>query len=110
MVFDGEDALNFLMRKPPFEAANRPHLILLDLNLPRRSGLEVLAVLKKDNELKHIPVVVLTSSDAEHDISKSYKLHANAYITKPVDFEQYSYIVNYIEKFWFSLAKLPKTK
>ena len=107
VVYDGEEAMNYLLKKAPYEHATYPHLILLDLNLPKKNGLEVLAELKTNANLRHIPVVVLTSSDAEHDITKSYKLLCNAYIKKPVDFEQYHYVVKYIEKFWFTLAKLP---
>ena len=110
VVYDGEEALNYLRGKAPYASHKEPHLILLDLNLPRKDGLELLSIIKNDPDLKHIPVIVLTSSDSGTDINKAYQLFANAYITKPVDFEQYSYIVKYIEKFWFTLAKLPHSK
>jgi CheY-like chemotaxis protein len=104
---DGEEALAFLRREPPFTAVPTPDLILLDLNLPRRDGREVLGDIKADPALKHIPVVVLTSSQAEEDILRSYRLHANCFITKPVDFEQLTRVVQGIEQFWFALVKLP---
>jgi two-component system, chemotaxis family, response regulator Rcp1 len=100
---DGEEALEIL-RRP---AAVRPDLILLDLNLPRKDGREVLATLKADPSLKHIPVVVLTTSSAEVDILKSYQLHANCYITKPVDLEQFVNVVRSIDEFWLTVVKLP---
>ena len=110
IVHDGEEALDYLFRRPPYKEAMRPDLILLDLNLPKKTGLEVLTVLKNDVILKYIPIIVLTSSDAEHDINSSYRLQANAFVTKPLDYEQYSYVVKYIEKFWFTLATLPNVK
>jgi len=100
---DGEEALEIL-RRPD---AVRPDLILLDLNLPRKDGREVLATLKADTTLKHIPVVVLTTSSAEVDILKSYQLHANCYITKPVDLEQFVSVVRSIDEFWLTVVKLP---
>jgi CheY-like chemotaxis protein len=100
---DGEEALEIL-RRPD---AVRPDLILLDLNLPRKDGREVLATLKADASLKHIPVVVLTTSSAEVDILKSYQLHANCYITKPVDLEQFVSVVRSIDEFWLTVVKLP---
>ncbi len=104
---DGEEAIAFLRREGPFAAAPEPDLILLDLNLPRRSGREVLEEVKNDAGLKHIPIVVLTSSQAEEDIRNSYQLHANCFITKPVDLEQLNKVVQGIEQFWFTLVTLP---
>lgn len=106
-VNDGVEALAFLRRQPPFENAVRPDLILLDLNLPRKDGREVLQELKVDPTLRTIPVVVLTSSDAEKDVIKSYDLGANCYITKPVDLDQFADVVRCIEDFWFIVVKLP---
>lgn len=107
VVSDGVEALDYLYRRGPFSAACRPDLILLDLNLPRKDGREVLEEIKSDPALKNIPVVILTTSNAEQDILKSYALHANCYITKPVDLEQFSKVVASIEEFWFSIVKLP---
>lgn len=104
---DGEQALDFLHRRGGHADAPRPDLILLDLNLPRTSGSEVLEEIKRHDELHSIPVVVLTSSEAEEDIARSYRLHANCYVTKPVDFEQFSRVVRSVEDFWFSVVKLP---
>ncbi|SRR5688572_17783317 len=104
---DGEEAIAFLRRQPPFTDAPTPDLVLLDLNLPRRDGREVLEDIKKDPNLRHIPVVILTSSQAEEDILRSYRLHANCFITKPVDFEQLTKVVLGIEQFWFTLVRLP---
>lgn len=104
---DGEEAIAFLRREPPFTTVPAPDLILLDLNLPRLDGREVLHDIKSDPALKHIPVVVLTSSQAEEDILRSYRLHANCFITKPVDLEQLTRVVQGIEQFWFTLVKLP---
>ena len=104
---DGQEALDILRRKGPHENAPRPDLILLDLNLPRKDGREVLVELKGDAELKHIPVVVLTTSSAELDIVKSYQLHANCYITKPVDLEQFVNVVRSIDDFWLTVVRLP---
>lgn len=105
---DGLEALQFLRREGKHREAPRPDLILLDLNLPRRDGRELLADIKDDPELRSIPVVVLTTSHAEQDILKSYELHANCYITKPVDLDQFARVVQSIEEFWFSIVKLPK--
>lgn len=105
---DGLEALQFLRREGKHGEAPRPDLILLDLNLPRRDGRELLADIKDDPELRSIPVVVLTTSHAEQDILKSYELHANCYITKPVDLDQFARVVQSIEEFWFSIVKLPK--
>jgi two-component system, chemotaxis family, response regulator Rcp1 len=104
---DGEEALDFLHRRGEFAAAPRPDLILLDLNLPRKDGREVLADIKADPELRAIPVVVLTTSKAEQDIVKMYELHANCYITKPVDFTSLMEVVKSIENFWLTVVKLP---
>ena len=104
---DGEEAIAFLRRETPFADAPTPDLVLLDLNLPRRHGREVLDDIKRDPDLKHIPVVILTSSQAEEDIIRSYQLHANCFITKPVDLEQLTKVVQGIEQFWFTLVRLP---
>ncbi len=108
VVTDGEQALQFLRRSGPFAGAPRPGLILLDVNLPRVSGLEVLAELKKDPDLLRIPVVMLTTSQAEEDILRSYQLHANAYVTKPVDFENFVTAIRQIDDFFLTLVKLPR--
>jgi CheY-like chemotaxis protein len=107
VVGDGEQALQFLRRDGEFAAAPRPGLILLDLNLPRRNGLEVLADVKADSALAVIPVVMLTTSEAQEDILRSYALHANAYITKPVDYERFVDVIRQIDGFYLTLAKLP---
>ncbi|UOZ06084.1 response regulator [Amycolatopsis sp. WQ 127309] len=107
VVSDGEQALQFLRREPPYEDAPRPGLILLDLNLPRRDGREVLAEVKASPELRSIPVVVLTTSEAEEDIARSYDLHANAYVTKPVDFDSFVEAVRQIDSFFVTVVKLP---
>ena len=104
---DGEEAMRFLKREGQFANAPTPDLVLLDLNLPRRDGREVLEDVKRDPLLKHIPIVILTSSEAEEDILRSYRLHANCFITKPVDLEQLTKVVQAIEHFWFTLVKLP---
>jgi len=104
---DGEEAMRFLRHEGAFGSVPTPDLILLDLNLPRRDGREVLEDIKSDPQLKHIPVVILTSSQAEEDILRSYRLHANCFITKPVDLEQLTKVVQGIEQFWFTLVKLP---
>jgi two-component system, chemotaxis family, response regulator Rcp1 len=104
---DGVEAIEFLRRSGKFADATRPDLILLDLNLPRKDGREVLADIKADPELQAIPVVVLTTSAAEADIFKSYKLHANCYITKPVDLEQFVQVVKSIDDFWLTVVRLP---
>jgi two-component system, chemotaxis family, response regulator Rcp1 len=104
---DGVEALDFLKRRGPFANAPRPDLILLDLNLPKKDGREVLAEIKEDPDLKRIPVVILTTSEAEQDIIKTYDLHANCYLTKPVDLGQFLQIARTIKEFWLSLVKLP---
>ena len=106
-VEDGELALAFLRRQPPFEQAPRPDLILLDLNLPKRDGREVLADIKADQDLKRIPVVVLTTSRAEEDVLRTYNLHANCFITKPIDLNQFMRVVQSIEDFWLTIVVLP---
>ena len=107
VVQDGVDAMEFLQRKGSHKNAIRPDLILLDLNLPRKDGREVLAEIKNTPELRQIPVVVLTTSRAEIDILSAYDLHANCYITKPVDFKQFMSVVKSIENFWLTVVKLP---
>jgi two-component system, chemotaxis family, response regulator Rcp1 len=104
---DGVEAINFLRRRGSFDKARRPDLVLLDLNLPRKDGREVLAEIKSDPELKLIPVVILTTSAAEEDVLKSYRLHANCYITKPVDLEQFTRVIGNIQDFWLTIVKLP---
>jgi chemotaxis family two-component system response regulator Rcp1 len=105
---DGVAALDFLRRKPPYESAPRPDLILLDLNLPRLGGREVLEEIKGDAKLRTIPVVILTTSRAEEDILRSYELHANCFISKPVELEGFVQVVKSIEDFWFSVVRLPR--
>jgi CheY-like chemotaxis protein len=107
VVSDGVDALAYLRREKPFEEAVRPDLILLDLNLPRRDGREVLAEIKNDTVLRQIPVVVLTTSQADEDVLRSYQLHANAYVTKPVDFDRFVSVVKQIDDFFISVVRLP---
>jgi chemotaxis family two-component system response regulator Rcp1 len=107
VVVNGEEAMAFLRRKGKYTNAPRPDLVLLDLNLPRMDGREVLNEIKSDDDLKRIPVVVLTSSKAEEDILKVYNLHANCYITKPIDLLQFLKVVHVIEDFWFTIVKLP---
>jgi two-component system response regulator len=107
IVEDGVQAMEFLRRKGQFANAPRPHVILLDLNLPRKDGREVLAEIKGDAGLKSIPVVVMTTSHAEQDVLRAYKLQANCYITKPVDFEKFVDVVRSIETFWFCVVTLP---
>jgi len=105
---DGAQALAWLRRQGQYAKAPRPHLILLDLNLPKKDGREVLAEIKADDSLKRIPVVVLTTSEDEQDVLKSYNLHANCYITKPMDLEQFITVVKSIEDFWLGVVVLPK--
>jgi two-component system, chemotaxis family, response regulator Rcp1 len=107
VVTDGVEAMAFLNREGKYVDAPRPELILLDLNLPKKDGREVLAEIKSQPGLKCIPVVILTSSAAEQDIIKSYNLHANCYITKPVDLDQFIHVVRSIEQFWLTVVKLP---
>jgi two-component system, chemotaxis family, response regulator Rcp1 len=107
-VEDGVEALEFLRRQGRYAGAPRPDLILLDLNLPRKNGIEVLAEIKADPELKSIPVVVLTTSRAEEDVWKSYDLHANCYVVKPVGFDNFAQAVQSIRQFWFCVVTLPQ--
>jgi CheY-like chemotaxis protein len=107
---DGVEALTFLRREGSFTEASRPDLILLDLNLPKKDGREVLADIKNDPVLRRIPVVVLTTSKAEEDILRTYDLHANCYITKPVDLEQFISVVRSIDDFWLSVVRLPSAE
>jgi CheY-like chemotaxis protein len=106
-VTDGAEALAFLRREPPYEKAPRPDIVLLDLNMPRMDGRTALAHIKEDADLKSIPVVVLTTSEAEEDILRSYNLHANCYVSKPVDFDKFISIVRAIEDFWMTIVHLP---
>src|SRR3972149_3856980 len=107
VVNNGEDAMAFLRKHGNYVNTSRPDLILLDLNLPKKDGREVLAEIKKDPDLKRIPVVILTTSDDEKDVLKAYNLHVNAYIKKPVDLEQFMRIVEAVEEFWLSVVKMP---
>ncbi|MBN2714988.1 MAG: response regulator [Deltaproteobacteria bacterium] len=107
-VEDGEEAMKYLRREGQYSNIRRPDLILLDLNLPKKDGREVLAEIKEDADLKTIPVVILTTSSDCDDIIKSYNLHANCYITKPIDLEQFVAVVRSIEDFWLTIVKLPK--
>ncbi|OKH36937.1 response regulator [Nostoc calcicola FACHB-389] len=107
VVEDGVEAMAFLRKQEKYFNAVHPDIVLLDLNLPKKDGREVLAEIKADENLKRIPVVVLTTSQAEEDIIKAYNLSANCYITKPVDFDQFVKIVKSIENFWFAIVKLP---
>jgi CheY-like chemotaxis protein len=107
LVVDGVEAMSYLRREAPFAEAPRPHLVLLDLNLPRKDGRQVLAEMKADPELRRIPVVVLTTSQAEQDVNRSYDLHANCYITKPVDLDRFITVVRSIEEYWCSVVTLP---
>lgn len=107
VTVDGEDAMAFLRREGKYTGAVRPDIILLDLNLPKKDGREVLQDVKADPNLRAIPVVILTTSDSDEDILKSYQLYANCYITKPVNMNQFAKIVKTIEEFWFTIVKLP---
>jgi CheY-like chemotaxis protein len=107
VVADGVEAMNFLHRHGEYHHAIHPDLILLDWNLPRKDGREVLVEIRSDERLQRIPVVVLTTSQAEEDILRAYNLHANCYITKPVDFDRFVQIVQSIEDFWFTIVQLP---
>ena len=108
VVGNGVDALDFLRRQGTYSTAPRPDIILLDLKLPKKDGREVLAEIKADEDLKLIPVVVLTSSQAEQDVLKTYQLHANCYITKPVDLDQFIAAIKSLEEFWFTVVRLPR--
>ncbi|WP_040834992.1 response regulator [Nocardia brevicatena] len=110
VAHDGQEALDFLYRQGEYTDAPRPDLILLDLNLPKYDGRQVLEKIKADSELAHIPVVVLTTSAAEEDILRSYKLHANAYVTKPVDLDQFVAAIKQIDEFFVQVVRLPRTR
>src|SRR5687768_14636915 len=107
VVGDGVEALAYLRREGKYEGATRPDLVLLDLNLPKMDGREVLAAIKKDEQLRRIPVVVLTTSKAEEDVVRTYDLHANCYISKPVDLEKFMVVVKSIDVFWLTVVTLP---
>lgn len=107
VVEDGVQALAFLRKQPPYIQTSHPDLILLDLNLPKKDGRTVLEEIKADEKLRRIPVVILTTSSAEEDIIRAYELHANCYITKPIDLEQFIQVVKSIEQFWLTIVKLP---
>ena len=107
VVSDGEEAILFLNGEGKFSGSPRPDIILLDLNLPKKDGREVLKEIKENDSLKNIPIVILTTSGAEKDILKSYDLHANAYITKPLDFDQFIMVIKSIANFWIEIVKLP---
>jgi CheY-like chemotaxis protein len=107
VVADGVEALAYLRRQHPFASAIRPDLILLDLNLPGKDGRDVLAEIKRDQDLRRIPVVILSTSQAETDVARAYDLHANAYVTKPLGVEQFITVVKSIEDFWLTIVKLP---
>jgi two-component system, chemotaxis family, response regulator Rcp1 len=109
VVDDGAKAIDFLFQKGAYADVPRPDIILLDLNLPKKDGRQVLAEIKAEPRLTGIPVVILTTSQAEEDIARSYQLHANCYITKPVDFKQFMKVVKSIEEFWLTVVKLPKS-
>jgi len=108
VVTDGEAALDFVYRRGAFTEAPRPDLVLLDLNLPKKDGREVLATIKSDGDLKRIPVVVLTTSKEEEDVLRAYNLAANCYITKPVEFDQFMKVIRMIEYFWLTIVALPR--
>ncbi|HET8620607.1 MAG TPA: response regulator [Acidimicrobiales bacterium] len=109
VVGDGVQAIAYLRQEKPFSTATRPDLVLLDLNLPRRDGRQVLAEVKTDPDLRRIPIVVLTTSEAEEDVLRSYDLHANAYVTKPVDFDRFVEVIRQIDEFFISIVRLPTT-
>ena len=104
---DGVEAMQVLRKEGKFDGAPEPDLVLLDLNMPKKDGREVLEEIKSDDKLKHIPVVILTTSHSEEDVLKSYGLHANCYITKPVELDQFLHVVKSVEQFWLSIVKLP---
>lgn len=110
VVEDGEKALRFLKKEAPYSEAVRPDLILLDLNMPRKNGQETLQEIKADPSLRSIPVIVLTTSEAESDIARCYDLGANCYITKPISFEAFTKVVAMIEEFWFTIVRMPPKK
>jgi len=106
-VNDGIEAMDFLHSRGKYKGVDIPDLIILDLNLPRKDGREVLAEIKSDEKLKHIPVVIMTISQADEDVLRSYNLHANCYVTKPIDLNQFTRVIRSIENFWFTIVKLP---
>ena len=108
MVRDGEEALKFLRKEGKHQGGHTPYLIFLDINLPTIDGTEILSIIKNDQLLKMIPVIMLTTSDAEKDITKSYYNHANCYITKPVDMDKFMEVIHAIKQFWISIVQLPK--
>ena len=108
VVSDGEEALKFLFREDQYKESPVPNIVILDLNLPKIGGREVLAKIKSDRRLKSIPVVILATSESEEDIHKSYDLHANCYVTKPIDFETFSTAIRFIQDFWMSVVRLPQ--
>lgn len=110
VVKDGVQALNYLHKRPPYADASTPDLVLLDLNIPKKNGIEVLAEIKSNEKLKNIPVVILTTSSSEQDVLQTFEYHANCYITKPVDFEQFINVIKLIDDFWLSVVKLPEKK
>lgn len=110
IVTDGQAALDFLYRRGAYADAARPDLVLLDFNLPKKDGREVLDIIKNDETLRRIPVVILTSSEHERDIAQAYNSHANAFITKPVDFDQFMEVIRHIESFWLEIVRLPKLR
>ncbi len=107
IAHDGEEALSYLHQKIPYQNSPKPDLILLDLNLPKKSGTEVLADIKGDESLKRIPVIILTASGAEEDVARAYNNHANCYLTKPIDLNQFINVVQQIKSFWLSIVQLP---
>ena len=106
-VMDGAEAIKYLFKEGKYPAMKTPDLIMLDLNLPKKDGRDVLRVIKKEDDLKRIPVVVLTTSNADNDVKDMYDLHANCYITKPVDFDQFMDVIQAIEQFWLTIVRLP---
>jgi DNA-binding response OmpR family regulator len=110
VVRDGEEAMDYLHKRGEYQDVPRPDLVLLDLNLPKKDGREVLEEIKNSDLLKSLPVVVLTTSEAEKDIVKSYELHANCYVTKPLGLDQFVEVIRAIEDFWFSIVKLPEER
>lgn len=109
VVEDGEQALQYLRREMPFEDATRPDLVLMDLNLPKKDGRELLAELKQDPDLRHIPVIILTTSQSHQDIWRAYKLHANCYLTKPIEVDDFLRKIRSVEDFWLTIARLPSS-
>ena len=107
---DGVEAIEFLKRRGKYKDAPRPDIILLDLNLPKKDGRQVLSEIKQDDDLRYIPVVILTTSKAEEDVLKSYHLHANCYVTKPVDLDKFITVVQSIDRFWLTIVTLPPVK